>query len=146
MKEKILKLLQQTTTDSDNEALIAIRKANVILKKKDLHWDEFFSTCGSGRNNEKEIASLENRIKMLERQVEFYKSKDFTSIKNPHIGEPNTYGNSEREDISIEEKIKICLEDMPYNAFLHSLSDMWKKNNRISQRDLKALNIIYFHN
>ena len=145
MKEKILKLLQQTTTDSDNEALIAIRKANVILKKKDLHWDEFFSIPNSRKNNEKEIALLKDRIKLLERQVEFYKSKEFTSIKNPHIGEPNAYGDSEREDVDIEEKIEICLEEMPYNAFLHSLSDIWKKNGRISSREMKTLNVIYFH-
>lgn len=145
MKEKILKLLQQTTTIYDNEALNAIRKANDILKKEDLHWDEFFSMPNSGRNNDKEIALLKGRIELLERQVEFYKSKEFTSIKNPHIGEPNTYGNSEREDVDIEEKIKICLEDMPYNAFLHSLSDIWKKNGRISPREMKTLNVIFFN-
>ena len=146
MKEEIIiKLLKQTTTVYDHEALSAIRTANAFLKKEDLHWDEFISMCRSGRNNEKEIDSLKGRIKMLERQVEFYKSKEFTNIKNPHIGEPNTYGNPEREDVGIEEKIKICLEDMPYNAFLHSLSDYWKKNREITKRDLKTLNVIYFN-
>ena len=146
MKEKILKLLQQTTTIYDNEALNAIRKANAILKKENLHWDEFVSMCRSGRNNDKEIDSLKGRIRILENQLEFYKSKEFTSnINNPHIGEPNIYGNSEREDIGVEEKIKICLEDMPYNAFLHSLSDYWKKNREITKRDLKTLNVIYFN-
>ena len=145
-KEIIIKLLKQTTTVNDHEALNAIRAANALLKKDDLHWDEFVSICRSGKNNDKEIDYLKGRIILLERQIEFYKSKKFTSnINNPHIGEPNIYGNSEREDVNVEEKIRLCLENMPYNAFLHSLSDVWKKNKRISQRDLKALNVIYFN-
>ena len=46
MKDKRMKLLQQTTTTNDNEALVSIRMANKLLVSEGLHWNEFF-------NNEK---------------------------------------------------------------------------------------------
>ena len=144
MKEKILKLLQQTTTDSDNEALNAIRMANTILKKKDLHWNEFFSTPGPASFN-RENASLKRKILLLEKQVEFLKAKESLDIKNPHIDDPNIRMHSERENVSTEEKLEICLEAMPYNALLHSLSDIWKERGKLTLRELKSLDVIYFN-
>ena len=144
MKEKVLKLLQQTTTDSDNEALAAIRKANLILKKKDLHWDEFFSAPGPASFS-RENDSLKRKILLLERQIEFFKLKEMNNIKDPHIGNPFVQTNYEREDVSIEMKLKICLEAMPYNALLRSLNDSWKESGRLTVKELKSLDVIYFN-
>lgn len=41
--EKFKKLLALTTSDSDNEALNAVRQANRLLKENNLTWDELFS-------------------------------------------------------------------------------------------------------
>ena len=144
MKEKVLKLLQQTTTNNDNEALNAVRAANAILKKKDLHWDEFFSTPGPASFS-RENASLKRKIILLERQIEFFKLKDMNKIKNPHIGNPFIQTNSERENVSIEMKLEICMEAMPYNALLHSLNDIWKENGKLTIKELKSLDVIYFN-
>lgn len=144
MKEKILKLLQQTTTDSDNEALNAIRMANAILKKKDLHWDEFFSTPGPASFS-RENNALKRKIILLEKQVEFLKAKESLDIRNPHIGDPNIRMHSERENVSTEEKLEICLEAMPYNALLHSLSDIWNARGKLTVKELKSLDVIYFN-
>lgn len=40
--EKLKKLLALTSSTSDNEALLAIRKANVILSESGLSWPEVF--------------------------------------------------------------------------------------------------------
>jgi len=40
--EKLIKILNLTTSDSDGEALNAIRMANAILAKKDLTWEQVF--------------------------------------------------------------------------------------------------------
>ena len=39
-KEKLAKLLALTTSDNDNEALSAIRTANVILERDNLAWED----------------------------------------------------------------------------------------------------------
>lgn len=41
--EKLRKLLALTTSDSENEALNAVRQANKLLKENNLTWDYFFS-------------------------------------------------------------------------------------------------------
>jgi Protein of unknown function (DUF2786) len=40
-KDKIIKLLQLTTSSNDHEALLAMRVANKILKKTETTWDKF---------------------------------------------------------------------------------------------------------
>lgn len=40
--EKLKKLLALTSSTNDNEALLAIRKANVILSESGLSWSEVF--------------------------------------------------------------------------------------------------------
>jgi len=73
-KEKVIKLLQLSTTDSDHESLNAIRRANEILIKADLHWDEFIggvSTTSNRRNiPDKENKRLKRENEMLERNNE----------------------------------------------------------------------------
>lgn len=40
---KLAKVMQRTTSSNDNEALISIRKANMLLDKSGLMWDDFIS-------------------------------------------------------------------------------------------------------
>lgn len=40
MNDKIIKLLNLTTSDNDNEALSAIRTCNAMLKKANLRWEK----------------------------------------------------------------------------------------------------------
>lgn len=41
--EKFAKLMARTTSINDNEALVSLRKANVILLEANLTWDDFIS-------------------------------------------------------------------------------------------------------
>jgi len=38
--EKLLKILKMTTSPNDNEALVAIRKVNEMLKSNNCEWDD----------------------------------------------------------------------------------------------------------
>ena len=40
--EKLMSVLNLTTSDSDNEALVAIRTANRMLQKNKLTWNDYF--------------------------------------------------------------------------------------------------------
>jgi len=44
MNEKLIKLLQLTLIADDPEALVAIRKANRLLKSKNMDWRGFFAS------------------------------------------------------------------------------------------------------
>lgn len=41
-KDKIIKLLKLSSSNNDNEALLAIKTANQILKKNNATWDDLF--------------------------------------------------------------------------------------------------------
>jgi hypothetical protein len=43
MKDKLIKLLQLSQSSNDYEALSAIRKANAVLRAKNMDWNQFFS-------------------------------------------------------------------------------------------------------
>lgn len=45
MREKTLfiKLMMLTTSDNDNEALLALRKANAALARQNMNWEEFLN-------------------------------------------------------------------------------------------------------
>lgn len=171
--EKIIKILQKTTTDNDHEALTAIRLANRILKTGDLHWKEFFSLEGSGNlnvfgaqndflifslknkirqleerstiyaNKDKKITSLERKVNELESKVNHLQNKNREKIKSPFIEEFSNPFNTSPDNVSTKEKIDVSIDAMPYNAFLHSISDFWIKFGYLTPKQLKALNSIY---
>lgn len=51
MDTKIIALLNLTQSDNDHEALLAIRKANNFLKKKNLTWERFFKDSLMGQTS-----------------------------------------------------------------------------------------------
>ena len=170
MKDRIIKILQKTTTDNDHEALTAIRLANGILKIKDLHWKEFFSIGISNdsindnylitslknkikrlenrmldyRNKEKKIAQLERSVIELEKQIRHYRNG-----KNPNspfiddIYDP--FESLNLKNVSTKEKIEVSLDTLPHNAFLHSLNDWWEAYGYLTPKQESTLNNIYFN-
>lgn len=63
-KEKIISLLNLSSSENDNEALSAIRTANKIIKKNNMSWSDFFeekeyySYNKENRPNEKVILNF----------------------------------------------------------------------------------------
>lgn len=173
MKEKIIKLLKQSTSSNDNEALNAIRIANSLLKKEDMHWDEFFSKTPS-LSNTKEREYIE-KIKILEgRLVNFLHKK--TSLSNEKETEyvkrinrlnnelDECYRNSairksveeqkkranphigfgpHRVPKDLKDKIEICLEAYPDHSFLSSIYDFFNREGFLTPKQLDALDMIY---
>lgn len=41
-KKRFVKLMMLTNSDSDNEALVALRKAQQMMQQEDVTWDELF--------------------------------------------------------------------------------------------------------
>lgn len=62
-RSKIIKLLKQSTTENEHEALNAIRMANDFLKKEDLHWDEFFGGAPVYSRKEKNLEKRNDELK-----------------------------------------------------------------------------------
>lgn len=62
-RSKVIKLLKQSTTQNEFEALAAIRKANELLKKEDLHWDEFFGGAPVYSRKEKNLEKKNDELK-----------------------------------------------------------------------------------
>jgi len=54
-KEKLVKLMQLTLSDNDNEALRALRKATKILNRNHLNWDQVLNLI-----DVKKIIAFEN--------------------------------------------------------------------------------------
>jgi hypothetical protein len=51
-KQRIIKLLNLSTSENDNEALSACRMAYSILKKHNLSWGDFLSVGNQQKNNQ----------------------------------------------------------------------------------------------
>ena len=62
-RSKIIKLLKQSTTENEHEALNAIRMANDFLKREDLHWDEFFKGSPVYSRKEKDLEKRNDELK-----------------------------------------------------------------------------------
>jgi NACalpha-BTF3-like transcription factor len=44
---KFVKLMMLTTSESDNEALVALRKANALLAEANVNWEEFLTAVSA---------------------------------------------------------------------------------------------------
>jgi len=65
---KLAKLLMLTTSDSDGEALNAVRAANVILKKAKKNWEEVFKDQKESPK-EKTHQSWYDRVRPLDPEI-----------------------------------------------------------------------------
>lgn len=122
-KDRIIKLLNLTTSDNDHEALSAIRSVNKLLKQNNQMWDDV----------------IRDGIKVE------YQQQYQQSYQRP----PGTY--EEREDIryrptgeSINELLGFCMARLAgkHNStakFVDGLYDYYKKHKILSEKQYKAL-------
>lgn len=173
MKEKIIKLLKLSTSSNDNEALNAIRIANSLLKKEDMHWDEFFSKSPSLSNTKereyiKKINTLEKKLEnflyktmSLSNEKEREYVKRINRLKNEldecyrnsairkSVEEkkkrinPHIEFGPHRIPKDVKEKIEICLEAYPDHSFLSSIYDFFNREGYLTPKQLDALDMIY---
>jgi hypothetical protein len=55
-KERLIKLLNLTASDNDNEALLALRNAQKVMKLAELTWESLVTTCGSAASHRQSSA------------------------------------------------------------------------------------------
>ena len=67
--DKLIKLLNLSTSNNDNEALSAIRTANAILKKNNILWDKILNSQVEIRYIE--VPTHENQDMDLETKIEY---------------------------------------------------------------------------
>jgi hypothetical protein len=60
MNDRLLKFLNLTTSDNDHEALVAIRKANELLKKDNKTWTDVLEGKANGRERPADNPFREN--------------------------------------------------------------------------------------
>lgn len=84
--QTLRRLMQQTTSDNDHEALAALRKANALLRGDNVTWDKFFSRTVTVVNDfepaEDDIPSSQNQArhdKMIDAAFEVLERK---SLRN----------------------------------------------------------------
>lgn len=83
--EKLIKLLQLTTSTYNGEALNAIRKANEEIKKEKVTWDDVLSNKRSDNDfaNSLLIQSLRSQLNELRNDRDEYK-RDYWIYKNKY--------------------------------------------------------------
>lgn len=79
---KLIKLLNLTTSNFDGEALNAIRKANDIIKKGDVQWENIILT-----ENNKRIETLEAQIRDKQAEIDNLKIEidELKTLNNAYI-------------------------------------------------------------
>lgn len=61
MNPLLTKLMMLTTSDNDNEALSAMRKANAILAEDNVNWEEFLNALDITRRNKEASVRRQQR-------------------------------------------------------------------------------------
>ena len=79
-QEKIIKLLNLTTSDNDNESLSALRLANKLLRKSNTSWDQFFSPTSSYQSHDYSSYHRENSVENFEMTFGKYKGYSLREI------------------------------------------------------------------
>lgn len=125
--DRFLKILRLTTSDNDNEALQAVRTANLMLISNDLVWDDVV-----GSSNKRDFDDLYDD--------DFYPDP-------PPPPEPR------RDKVSgahVLQTLKMTCtmvdeegEDHSAFTFVHSVSDFYKRRKYLTQKQWDVLQRIY---
>jgi hypothetical protein len=127
------KLMMMTTSDNDPEALVAIRKANTILKNNKINWDE---VCKQVNFN---ILSVKNPYGFKD---SYQSSKpDYQSRPNTHYqSKPNTSsGRTTSPDIL--EPLQFAMDrcEGSFYDFLESLKFQFQNKGWLSEAQVAAI-------
>lgn len=119
IREKIIKCLELIASDSDGEALNAVRKANKFLKDSKKSWTEFFSQGGSAK-------------------APFGWNSDdwFDEFVHKHKPTP---------DRETQHMLEVVLASVRGSArgFIESLADQFRVSGSLSQKQKSALRKFY---
>lgn len=135
--DRFTKLMMLTTSDSDGEAVNALRVANKMLRAGGLNWEAFIagrSQRDDARALRQENVKLRNELITLRDEVMRLRSQvNARADRDTH------------EDTSIREMIDHCLLHVHGSAydFICSLADAYDKWGRLTPRQKAALTKFY---
>lgn len=78
MHDKIIKLLNMTTSDNDHEALTAMRMVNAILKKNNVAWEQLF--LGKAKDQDMQDLDAQELINFIRRNA--WDGFDFSFVES----------------------------------------------------------------
>jgi hypothetical protein len=119
--EKVVKLLNLSTSDNDHEALLAISKANEFVRKANLTWDEILL---------KEKPKVHAPIPEWKRGQEEAR-REFES--NPQFGKTCEYAFSKLLD----------LEGLKARDFILSLQSQYQRKGYLSMKQIESLVLVF---
>ncbi len=114
--DKIVKLLQLTTSSNDFEALNAIRTANQILTKNKTTWLDLFNNLSTVKKNTSSVKyeSNSSRDKEIISMLEYFYDRGFDLI-----------------------------DDEKTSNFTEDLIDFYEMHSKLSEKQFNALKKIY---
>lgn len=123
-RERIAKLLNQTRSDNDHEALLAIRLANRELDKTRAGWDSVFSHGSTSRVD-----------------IDAAYARGCADTLRDMQAKRTTY-----QTTTVGEMLKVVLESIHDGSgrdFIKSLDEQFKRRGSLTQRQREALEKFY---
>jgi len=120
-KDRMIKLLMMTTSENDNEALVAIRKANGVLAEMDITWEGY----------------LEGKLK--EKVNNSYKGYEENHKKESYKKAKKAKKYTDEEEIELMFKIVLMGVKGSFADFIISIYDWWIDNRFLTEKQYEAL-------
>jgi hypothetical protein len=142
--DKIIKLLNLSSSDSDGEALSAIRAANRMLGEKNVRWSrDLFGIPVFSASRIAEMDNLRSRVRSLQYQLD--QSRAETSRLHNQLEALRSQAKAEpKKEVEIAEMLRLCLEKEPANPFFLSLNTFYQDKKYLTVNQREALRRNYW--
>lgn len=144
--EKLTKLLNLTQSDSDGEALAAMRKANSVLKASNKLWDSVIGYAPGGG----ELDRLRKSVKELIANIEV-KDRIISRLNDEiwalQTKKPEVHPVKQKRDSDIETMLSAIENDLDdkgkSNDFIDSLREQFDTRGSLTENQINALRKFY---
>lgn len=122
---RLIQLMMMTTSDSDGEALVALRKANAMLAEQNMNWEE-----------------------LLRAKVKFARTESTSSSDGRERGARDRGDKTQKaSDEEIELWFQVLLDELhPNNSFrefVESVHSFWEQRGYLTPRQEDAIRKAY---
>lgn len=136
-RDLVVKLLNLSTSENDNEALLAVRRANDIVRKAGQTWERLIAagdTTSAGRQKSKA------EYQYGEPRREYWETDGSEDDGFYEDDEPDC------SEVTIETMLKTCIERVRNPRaldFLRSLDAQYKIRGKLTDKQIEALRKFY---
>jgi hypothetical protein len=126
---KFVKLMMKTTSTNDNEALVALRKANAMLAEANVNWEEFLTVIGSTKD-------VAQSARAPTRRPPWEEDDGFSDIGRDARGH---YTDADTINRLFELAFRSTRPSSSFREFLDSVHAFWEGNGFLTEKQYSAI-------